>query len=69
MHDLLITTTRPDLAAKRRRQLKRRRDLISAAVSLPPDLYEAALVQAALHYECNFSRYIRHLIKSDLATA
>lgn len=45
---------------------KKARPLISAAVSMPPDLYTAALEVAAEAYDNNFSRYMRTLILNDL---
>ncbi len=53
-----------------RTQRKKPQTLISAAVSIQPDLYEKALVEARLGgYDNNFSRYVRTLISRDLSGA
>lgn len=50
-----------------RRRIKPIRARISAAINMPPDLYQKALKRAAARHDNNFSAYVRALIDSDLA--
>lgn len=52
-----------------RTQRKTPQILVSAAVSIPPTLYNAAISEARRRHENNFSRYVRSLIAKDLGAA
>ena len=58
---------KPPTTTRNRR--KQAQSLVSAAVSIPPKLYDAALLEAKRRHENNFSRYVRSLIASDLGAA
>jgi hypothetical protein len=58
---------KPPTTSRNRR--KQAQPLVSAAVSIPPTLYDAALREAQQRHENNFSRYVRSLISRDLGAA
>jgi hypothetical protein len=63
------TTKPPKPPSPGRNQRKKAQPLVSAAVSIPPTLYDAALTEARRRHENNFSRYVRSLISRDLGAA
>ena len=59
----------PKPSSSGRTQRKIPQTLVSAAVSIPPNLYNEALAEARANHENNFSRYVRTLISRDLKSA
>jgi hypothetical protein len=59
----------PKPSSSGRTQRKIPQTLVSAAVSIPPTLYNAAIIEARQRHENNFSRYVRSLIAKDLGAA
>jgi hypothetical protein len=60
----------PSAGSRKKRQFKHSTPgTIAAAVSMPEPLYRQALRVADSCEEGNFSRYVRNLIRADLAAA
>lgn len=54
-------------ARKAQKRNRKPKPLVAAAVSMPPDLYSAALGVADRIKDGNFSAYMRDLIRADLS--
>jgi hypothetical protein len=66
---MMPAVNHPKPSTTGRNQRKKAQPLVSAAVSIPPKLYDAALREAEQRHENNFSRYVRSLIARDLGAA